>query len=68
MYKHRFKDISENILGYLADSPVVMTVNVIYDIDENLANMTSSFLDVSKSDSSFHNTSMFGSSTLKSVG
>ena len=33
MYKHRFKDVSENIMGYLADSPVVMTVNVIYDID-----------------------------------
>ena len=65
MYKHRLKDISENVLGYLADSPIIITINVVFDIDSDLSNMTSSFLETSKSDISFQNNSV-GDSILSS--
>lgn len=63
MYKHRLKDVSENVLGYLADSPVILTVNVIYDIDDDLSNMTSSFLQMS---SSFNTSSIMNLQDSKS--
>ena len=52
-------------MGYLADSPIIITINVVFDIDSDLSNMTSSFLETSKSDISFQNNSV-GDSILSS--
>ena len=55
MFKHSFRNVTENTLAYLADCPVKFTLNLVFDYDDEMSHMTSSF--ISQGETSFLNTS-----------
>jgi|694.fasta_scaffold58109_4 hypothetical protein len=44
MLKHSFRNVTEHTLAYLADSPICLTLNLLFNCDEDMANMSSSFI------------------------
>lgn len=37
-------NVTEHTLAYLADSPLCLTLNLLFDFDADLSNMSSSFI------------------------
>ena len=44
MLKHRLSNVTEHTLAYLADSPICLCLNLLFHYDEEMSNMTSSFI------------------------
>lgn len=44
MFKHSMKNITEHTLAYLADCPLRLSLNLILEYDDELSNLTSSFI------------------------
>lgn len=44
MLKHSFHNVTENTIAYLADSPICLTLNLLFHYDEDMTNMSSSFI------------------------
>ena len=44
MLKHSLNNVTEHTLAYLADSPICLTLNLLFHYDEEMTNMTSSFI------------------------
>ena len=55
MLKHSLNNVTEHTLAYLADSPICLTLNLLFHYDEEMTNMTSSFI---------HNESSLNMSTM----
>lgn len=44
MLKHSLHNVTEHTIAYLADSPISLTLNLLLHYDEEMSNMTSSFI------------------------
>lgn len=43
MLKHSFHNLTEQNLAYLSDSPICLTLNLLFRQDEDMINMSTSF-------------------------
>lgn len=43
MLKHSFHNLTEQNLAYLSDSPICLTLNLLFHQDEDMINMSTSF-------------------------
>ncbi len=44
MFKHSLRNVTEHTIAYLADSPICLSLNLLFHYDEEMSNMTSSFI------------------------
>jgi len=52
MLKHTFHNVTEQTIAYLSDSPICLTLNLLYHFDEDMINMSASF--INQNDSSLN--------------
>ena len=48
-YKHCFSNVTEQTLAYLADSPLCITLNLLFECDEDMSNLNSSSIHYTES-------------------
>ena len=49
MFRHSLRNITEQTLAYISDCPMRFTLNLLFEYDDDLSNMTSSFICQSES-------------------